>query len=347
MWVRRWWRSSAWRARCGPRDLDGLCEAPGRAGPRAAAPAPAVVAPGAGRVTCRRGGPGGSRRPPSTPTCPGRRWRTSTPSSPRSRTAPRPPRSTGWSTRRSPGSTPARAAAEAARAADGRHVTIEEEQVSFAGTMTVTAELDLADALDLAAAVTHGAEQLKALGSDETLDARRAAAVGEMARAQLALPLVAEGAHQPAGRPARPPDRGRPGRPARARHPRHPRPGPALVHPVPHPGDREAGPRPQRAHHLRRLPTLTPAPRPGHSPRPALRFPVVHPTGKVLRPRPHRPLGAGRRDHDSQPRRPLPATSPPQDPHRLDLRRAGPATYEWTSPHGHRFITDPTGTDPG
>ena len=30
---------------------------------------------------------------------------------------------------------PARAALEAARAADGRHVTIEEEQVSFAGTM--------------------------------------------------------------------------------------------------------------------------------------------------------------------------------------------------------------------
>ena len=60
--------------------------------------------------------------------------------------------------------------------------------------MRVTAELDLADALDLAAAVTHGAEQLKALGSDETLDARRAAAVGEMARSQLSLPLPAESA---------------------------------------------------------------------------------------------------------------------------------------------------------
>ncbi len=70
-------------------------------------------------------------------------------------------------------------------------MTIEEEQVSFAGTMRVTAELDLADALDLAAAVTHGAEQLKALGSDEPLDARRAAAVGEMARAQLSLDLHA------------------------------------------------------------------------------------------------------------------------------------------------------------
>ncbi len=74
---------------------------------------------------------------------------------------------------------PGRAALEASRAADGRHVTIEEEQVSFAGTMRVTAELDLADALDLAAAVTHGADTLKALGADETLDARRAAAVGD------------------------------------------------------------------------------------------------------------------------------------------------------------------------
>ncbi|MBA3783800.1 MAG: HNH endonuclease [Nocardioides sp.] len=102
---------------------------------------------------------------------------------------------------------PARAAAEARLAADGRHVTIDEEQVSFAGTMRVTAELDLADALDFGAAVAYGAEALKSLGSDESLDARRASAVGEMARSQLALPLVEEVAQQPSrnqgGTPAR------------------------------------------------------------------------------------------------------------------------------------------------
>ncbi|WP_248581230.1 HNH endonuclease signature motif containing protein [Nocardioides sp. InS609-2] len=85
---------------------------------------------------------------------------------------------------------PARAAAEARLAADGRHVTIDEEQVSFAGTMRVTAELDLADALDFGAAVAHGAEALKSLGSEESLDARRASAVGEMSRSQLSLPLA-------------------------------------------------------------------------------------------------------------------------------------------------------------
>ncbi len=91
---------------------------------------------------------------------------------------------------------PARAAAEALRAADSRHVTIEDQQVSFAGTMRVTAELDLADALDFNAAVTHGAETLKVLGSEESLDARRASAVGEMARSQLALSLAEKAARQ-------------------------------------------------------------------------------------------------------------------------------------------------------
>ncbi|MBA3783910.1 MAG: DUF222 domain-containing protein [Nocardioides sp.] len=86
---------------------------------------------------------------------------------------------------------PTRAALEAARAADGRHVTIDEEQVSFAGTMRVSAELDLADALDFGAAVTHGADVLKSLGSEDSLDARRASAVGEMARSQLSLDLTA------------------------------------------------------------------------------------------------------------------------------------------------------------
>ncbi len=87
---------------------------------------------------------------------------------------------------------PARAAEAARQAADGRHVTIDEEQVSFAGTMRVTAELDLADALDFSAAVTQGAEVLKSLGSEESLEARRASAVGEIARSQLALPSVEE-----------------------------------------------------------------------------------------------------------------------------------------------------------
>ena len=68
---------------------------------------------------------------------------------------------------------PDRAAEDAAKAADGRHFAIEHQQVSFNGTSQITGELDLADALDLDAAVTQGAETLKALGSTESLDVRR------------------------------------------------------------------------------------------------------------------------------------------------------------------------------
>ena len=51
-------------------------------------------------------------------------------------------------------------------------------------------ELDLADALDLEQAVAGLAAQLKDLGSTDSLNVRRAAAVGELARHQLALDLI-------------------------------------------------------------------------------------------------------------------------------------------------------------
>ena len=50
-------------------------------------------------------------------------------------------------------------------------------------------ELDLADALDLDEAIRGIADQLKALGSTESLDVRRSVAAGELARRQLALDL--------------------------------------------------------------------------------------------------------------------------------------------------------------
>ena len=56
---------------------------------------------------------------------------------------------------------------------DPRHATIHYDDVHFAGTMRLEAELDIADALDLDRALAHGAETLKALGSDKSLDARR------------------------------------------------------------------------------------------------------------------------------------------------------------------------------
>jgi len=70
-----------------------------------------------------------------------------------------------------------------------RHVTVHDQLVSFTGTMRVEAELDIADALDLEAAVAVGADQRAAWGSPEPLDVRRAQAVGDLARRQLVLDL--------------------------------------------------------------------------------------------------------------------------------------------------------------
>ena len=105
---------------------------------------------------------------------------------------------------------------------DPRHVTIDKDDVHFAGTLHVEADLDLADALDLDRALAHGAATQKALGSDLSLDARRAAALGDLARTQTALDLFTQGhtgarsrrqrraAGRPGGRAARPLRRRRP-----------------------------------------------------------------------------------------------------------------------------------------
>ena len=77
---------------------------------------------------------------------------------------------------------------------DPRHATIHDDDVHFAGTMRLEAELDIADALDLDRALAHGAASLKALGSDASLDARRSAALGDLARTQTALDLAGAGA---------------------------------------------------------------------------------------------------------------------------------------------------------
>ena len=73
--------------------------------------------------------------------------------------------------------------------ADGRYFTIEAQQDSCDGTAAVHGQLDVADAHDLETAVAAVAAQLKDLGSDDSLDVRRALAVGEMARAQMTFDL--------------------------------------------------------------------------------------------------------------------------------------------------------------
>jgi hypothetical protein len=73
---------------------------------------------------------------------------------------------------------------------DPRHVTVDTDDVHYAGTLRIEAEVDIADALDLDRAVAHKAEEQKALGSLLPLGARRAKALGDIARTQTALDLL-------------------------------------------------------------------------------------------------------------------------------------------------------------
>ena len=76
---------------------------------------------------------------------------------------------------------------------DPRHATLDDREVHYAGTMHFEADLDLADALDLDRALAQDAAVQKALGSAESLDVRRAKALGALARTQTALDLHTQG----------------------------------------------------------------------------------------------------------------------------------------------------------
>lgn len=82
---------------------------------------------------------------------------------------------------------PEQAERDRAAAAEARHFTVDLAQVGHDGTVHVEGGLDFADAYDLDGAVSAGAAARAALGSTETLDVRRSQALGDMARAQLAL----------------------------------------------------------------------------------------------------------------------------------------------------------------
>ncbi|NPC95151.1 HNH endonuclease signature motif containing protein [Nocardioides sp. zg-DK7169] len=77
-------------------------------------------------------------------------------------------------------------------AADRRRFDVHTREATHAGTVHVEGVLDLGDALDLDTAIRHGAEELAALGSTESLDVRRSMAAGELARRQLAFDLRTE-----------------------------------------------------------------------------------------------------------------------------------------------------------
>ncbi len=83
------------------------------------------------------------------------------------------------------------AAAEERRrdAQDHRHVDLGLDQVGYDGIAHGTTALDAADALDLEHAIARRAKLNGQLGDEDSLDVRRAKALGEIAREDLALDL--------------------------------------------------------------------------------------------------------------------------------------------------------------
>ncbi|WP_370248243.1 HNH endonuclease signature motif containing protein [Nocardioides sp.] len=82
---------------------------------------------------------------------------------------------------------PELAAAQAKAAADGRRVLIGTTTTGADGTVEMYATLDAADALDLDRALGEIAADLKAVGSEDSLEVRRSMALGELGRKQLTL----------------------------------------------------------------------------------------------------------------------------------------------------------------
>ena len=238
-------------------------------------------------------------------------------------------------------------------------MTVHGEDVHFAGTVRIEAEIDMADAFDLDRAIAHGAATQKALGSTESLDARRAVALGDLARTQTALDLFNQGDGFEARSARTSTTEGDSDRLPTAREvvlhahfdADHRQDEQTIFGPTGRLEERQrlllldqlrswcadsrtritdqAGHRPQHRPLDPGVQGPGPDPRANRSPRPHVRVPVVHPTRPGLRRRPRhrvRPRRRRRRptparpDRDVEPRRAVPVPPPPQDPLRLALR---------------------------
>ena len=253
---------------------------------------------------------------------------------------------------------------------DPRHVTIDKDDVHYAGTLHLEADLDIADALDLDQALVHGAALQKALGSTESLDVRRAKALGDLARTQTALDLhqvtalrIATTCPPPARSSSTPTST--------------PRPWASRPCSVPPGAWRKAND--SSCSTRSAAGAATPAPRSPSSPsstcKPSCRHPAYEIPDRIreqvtLRDRtcvfpwctrPARGCDVDHiveHDHDAAAEgRPQPGPTTSSNlgalcrlHHRLKTftawtyRAAGPGEYEWTSPHGHRYRRDRTGT---
>ena len=240
----------------------------------------------------------------------------------------------------------------------------------FAGTMRMEAELDIADMLDLDRRVAHDAATQAALGSTESLQVRRAKALGNLARTQTALDLHAQGAA-----PTSPKDSdGLPAAREVVLHAHFDATLDDLTTVFGPTGRMEEGQRlvlldqvKDWCRDSRTKVTVKPVidlnadlvhtgvrgarPDPGAGDPPGhdVRVPVVHPPGPRLRHRPRQPV---RPDAEAEGR---PQPGPTQSDnlaalcrshHRLKThtawryRMTEPGVFEWTSPHGHHYRRD-------
>lgn len=264
---------------------------------------------------------------------------------------------------------PEQARQRAAAAAESRRVDVHRDDLDHAGLADISATVDLADADDFEAAIARRAAHLGEQGDTDSLDVRRAKALGQMARADLGLDLESGSRTGGAGVSVELrvhvnaddldtaltgtiPPRCRAG--TRRADPllhrlRHPAP---LALPARLEALRASGHR----HDVRdtRRPVRDPraAPPPGHRARRPLRLPALH---APRAPRRHRPRRAvrlrrpTRPDQCRQPRSALPQPPPPQDLRRLELHDARarllPVAHSPRSPaaghahrHGHALI---------
>lgn len=89
--------------------------------------------------------------------------------------------------------TPEEVEAELAEEAEQRRVEVDTSAGAHVGLADLTACLDLPDALDLEAALAHGASRLKELGSTDSLNVRRSHALGDLARSAQNKPTLFDG----------------------------------------------------------------------------------------------------------------------------------------------------------
>ena len=240
-------------------------------------------------------------------------------------------------------------------AQEHRHVDLGLDQVGYDGIAHGTTALDAADALDLEQAIARRAKLNGQLGDDDSLDVRRAKALGEIAREDLALDL--EVADPETGEITRT----IPGRKTelilhlsatdqtvgRFGNTRTPisveqiktwlnlANTSVIVRPVIDlAGDQAGG--------LLRDPR--PDPPPGRAAGPPLRLPLLHPTSRVLRPRPHRAPRRRRRNLYAQPVPRVPRAPPDEDRRpRVATGCSSPAPTTGPCPRG-TYLVDPTGT---